>query len=446
MGDDLQKLFTIGQCDNASLNLEWGQRLVPYLESALTHAGTYSSDEIQGHVKFFLDHIAPYLSHDGQTGYGPQYPSSMTNDQTPFELSLCWKSLKQDYKPIIRFITDIIPSNAENTRTASLSQSINLIGTLDRVSKESCAPTVHVLPELWRQISEVFLRHEVDVHPSGEECPRCGPSSTFVGFDLKASVISSKLYWLLPSCQSTEKALALLDTVFASCARLHNFFGSPIFLSSWGQICTHMQSNPDVLQPRMLSVDATSFPAPRIKIYTRCLFNEKKSFDEWEQHLNLDGAISYSHDFRTTACNLWTSLATNPEGWKQSRPKAGPKYCLVLYELTASSHSASTTTERYDLKSKLSSKLYIMCQEIPRKDSIIAKELLRHCQLAAKADILRTLADASAPTNFISEIGLAPREQGTEMSVYLNPSFFSRSTWEVAEDDYMTKCRITLPS
>lgn len=41
-------------------------------------------------------------------------------------------------------------------------------------------------------------------------------------------------------------------------------------------------------------------------------------------------------------------------------------------------------------------------------------------------------------------IGLAPRKDGTEMSVYLSPSFFSRPNWEVTEDDYMSKCRVDL--
>lgn len=314
----------------------------------------------------------------------------MTNDLTPFELSLCWKSLKQEYKPIVRLISDIIPSNLENSRVASLTQSINLIETLERASaNENTARTVHVLPDLWRRISHAFRDHEANIHPKGD-CPRCGPSSAFVGFDLNRSVISSKMYWLLPSCQGTEGALELLDRVFTSSALVSDLFASPAFLSAWGQIRAHVKSNPDILMPRMLSVDATTFPASRIKIYTRCLFNgKKKSFTEWERHLNLDGAITYPEEFRSTACNLWTSLATNPEEWIQTRPEAGPKYCLILYELTASSSSPNTTNEGSDLKRKLSSKLYIMCQEIPRKDSVIAEQLLRHCPLAARAEILR---------------------------------------------------------
>jgi hypothetical protein len=144
-----------------SPELGWGQLLVPYLESALIHAGTYSSEEISGHASFFLDYISPYLgpapigdNHHGELGYKPRYGSAMTKDLTPFELSLCWKSYKQEYKPIVRFITDIIPSNLETTRVASLTQSLNLIETLKRVAEsESTTQPLHVLPDLWKVIS-----------------------------------------------------------------------------------------------------------------------------------------------------------------------------------------------------------------------------------------------------------------------------------------------------
>jgi DMATS type aromatic prenyltransferase len=361
----------------------------------LIHTGTYSSEEISGHASFFLDYISPYLgpapigdNHHGELGYKPRYGSAMTKDLTPFELSLCWKSYKQEYKPIVRFITDIIPSNLETTRVASLTQSLNLIETLKRVAEsESTTQPLHVLPDLWKVISETFRDHEVNIHPGGD-CTRCGPSSAFVGFDINASVTSGKMYWRLPSCQDTKNALELLDKAFASSALVNEYFVSPEFLSAWAQVRAHMENNPDILVPRMLSVDATTFPASRIKIYARCLFNGKKSFNEWERHLNIDGAISYPEDFRSTACNLWTSLTTNPEGWIQNRPEAGPRNCLILYELTGSS-SPNTMSEGCDSKGKLSSKLYIMCQEIPRKDSVIAKQLMCHCPLAARAEILR---------------------------------------------------------
>ncbi|OQD87017.1 hypothetical protein PENANT_c006G08969 [Penicillium antarcticum] len=332
----------------------------------------------------------------------PRYASSMTKDLTPFELSLCWKSYKQKYKPIVRFVNDIIPSNLENTRAASLTQSLNLIETLKRVSEsEGMTRSLHVLPDLWKGISETLRSHEASIHPDGG-CTRCGPSSAFVGFDLNRSVISGKMYWRLPTCQDTKGALELLDKAFARSALVDEYFASSTFLSSWAQVRAHMESNPEALVPRMLSVDATTFPASRIKIYARCLFNERRSFDDWERHLNLDGAITYPEDFRSTACNLWTSLATSPEEWIHTRPEAGPKNCLILYEMTTSS-LPSAMDKSYDLKRNLSSKLYIMCHEIPRRDSVVAKQLLRHCPLAAHAEILQHFADTSSPTNFISE-------------------------------------------
>lgn len=59
----------------------------------------------------------------------------------------------------------------------------------------------------------------------------------------------------------------------------------------------------------------------------------------------------------------------------------------------------------------------------------------------------RAFAAGTKPTNFISEVGLAPRKEGTELSIYLNPSFFARKKWAIAEDGYMDKPRASiLPS
>ncbi|KAI9923481.1 hypothetical protein MW887_008643 [Aspergillus wentii] len=437
--------LTNATCVDSSSTTEWGYLLAPYLENALRHADRYTPDDIQKHVGFFLHHIAPYLglapianTINDQTSYTPQYPSAMANDLTPFELSLCWKSLKQEYKPIVRFVNDIIPSTGERTRSASLSTAITVIDTLEEVARDNDSSTLklQVLPELWKQITETLYSHEAIVHPLGT-CSQCGSSSTFVGFDLAPSVLSSKFYWLLPSCQNTPEVLSLMDKVFSACGLTNDYFASSTFLTPWHQIRTHIETNHSTLRPRMLSLDATQFPAPRIKIYTRSLFDKTAAFDDWERHLNLGGVVSYPDDFRATSSDLWTSLAENPREWAESRPNAGPKHNLVLYELTTSSPSSSG--EKGDLGRKLSCKPYIMCQEIPRPDSFIAKQLLRHCKLAAHASILKAFAEASQPTNFISEIGLAPRTEGTEVSIYLNPAFFSRQAWGVAGDGYMTK-------
>lgn len=64
-----------------------------YLENALVHTNTYTAKEIGMYIDFFMDTIGPHLGPGplslGSGNYQPQYPSAMTKDLTPFELSLC---------------------------------------------------------------------------------------------------------------------------------------------------------------------------------------------------------------------------------------------------------------------------------------------------------------------------------------------------------------------
>ncbi|EYE90956.1 uncharacterized protein EURHEDRAFT_518724 [Aspergillus ruber CBS 135680] len=367
---------------------KWSQLLVTYLENALVHTNTYTAKEIGMYIDFFMDTIGPHLGPGplslGSGNYQPQYPSAMTKDLTPFELSLCWKERKQQGKPIVRFINNIILFNAERTRTASLAQTLHLVDSLQKVAEdESSNLTLHLLPEIWKAVSKYLYNLEPRLHPQGG-CLQCGSSSAFVGFDLKRMIASGKFYWRLPSCLDVPGALELMDSIFTACG--------------------------------------------------------PKNFNAWEEHLNLNGSVACPNDFRSTCRDLWTSLTTNPDEWAKSRPEAGPEFCLILHELTASSFSPSPTANGASgLRQSLSSKLYVLCQEIPRPDSFIVAQLLRHCNLAADSSILKVLANAAKPTNFISEISLAPRKDGTELSIYLSPSFFARKNWVAAADGYMAK-------
>ncbi|KJK67578.1 Tryptophan dimethylallyltransferase [Aspergillus parasiticus SU-1] len=435
--DSLLQLFS--NPDSISPDPRWSQLLAPYLENGLIHATTYSPEEIRKHVEFFIKHIGPHLGPGplGKDSYQPQYPSAMTDDLTPFELSLCWKDPKQQGRPIVRFVSDIIPLNAERTRIASLTQSQRLIEALRSIAEDTSDLTLHILPDIWNAVSHTLKVSETFIH-SGS-CSQCGSSSTFTAFDLKKSVISGKFYWRLPFCLDVPGILSLMDQVFSACFAVHEFFESDVFSTSWHQIREHIRNHADTLLPRMISIDATAFPAPRIKVYVNCRFQGDRDFDSWEHHLRFNDSVACPEDFRSTCRDLWNSLTTNPPEWDQTRPDAGPKSCLLLYELTGSSTNAAD-----EQRQKLSSKLYIMCQEIPLPDSVIATQLLRHCELAADADILKFFAAGRKPTNFISEIGLAPRKEGNEVSIYLNPSYFARKSWDVAEDGYMAKPRITL--
>lgn len=174
----------------------------------------------------------------------------MTNDYTPIEISLCWKNPKQEGNPIVRFIHDIIPEDAEKSRLASLTRAMQAIETLRKLSvaKEKYF-YLQVLPDLWLNITETLADEGLRIHPS-HNCNRCGPSSMFLGFDLEGFKISSKFYWLLPSCLDPREVLDVLDIIFSKCGLVSEYFASPAFLEAWLSIRDHLSHNYGSLQMR----------------------------------------------------------------------------------------------------------------------------------------------------------------------------------------------------
>ena len=296
----------------------------------------------------------------------------MTNDFTPFEISCCWKNQNQRGRPIVRYVTDVAPSLPEENRVSSLTRALQAIESLrSRASNPQGSLCLSVFPDLWTHITQNFIQYESQIHHN--PCSSCGASSTFLAFDLVNLHIKAKLYWLLPSCQTTPQLLQMLDHVLLSCGSVHSFFNSSAFIDAWHTIRDHIALHAETSRPRLLSIDATQYPSPRVKIYVRCLFAKSEAFDTWKSHLTLNDEIKLSTDFISTCENLWTSLTSSPDE-STSRARSGPKYCLTLYEISGSS---------------LSSKLYIMCQEIPRPDSFVAQQLLAHCRAAQQAPLLK---------------------------------------------------------
>ncbi|KAL3472466.1 hypothetical protein BJX99DRAFT_235403 [Aspergillus californicus] len=63
----------------------------------------------------------------------------------------------------------------------------------------------------------------------------------------------------------------------------------------------------------MLSIDATKFPMPRVKVHARRVFSNTDKFSDIEPHLSLGGTIPLSQSFRRTCNNLWGSLIVGTE-------------------------------------------------------------------------------------------------------------------------------------
>ncbi|KAF8542585.1 dimethylallyl tryptophan synthase [Trichophaea hybrida] len=435
--EDLHRILVLPPCPSASpppsihcdfpsiasTPLSWPSILTPYLSNALTHSGGYTASDISHHTTFFTAHVSRWLGPGPTASNNPGYSSAMTNDHTPFELSFSWKSARQNGTPIVRYVIDIFPPEPYSDRRGSLKRALDAIASLKTLATTEPRLQLSVFSELWTHVTHFFLDREAKLHPT--PCASCAPSSTFMGFDLVAAQIKTKFYWLLPSCPSIPEQLVTIDALFTSCRSVDSFFASASFTAAWSQIREHVRAHANILQPRMLSIDATRWPAPRVKIYTRCVFpGSGNDFENIQPHLTLGGHVALESDFESTARALWEGLVQR-EGQRMS------KYCLLLWDVGT--------------EGTIDSKLYVMCQEIPRRDAVVAGQVLECCRIARGAGLLEAFAKKDNPSAFISEIGLAPRGAKTEVSVYASPCWFSRRLWKDREDVQVLMEKIRCP-
>ena len=108
----------------------WASVLGPYLEQTLTSARAYTTEEVQSHLAFFITHVVAWLGPapkpgstlSSERGFNlsseAAYPSALTSDHTPLEVSYSWKrsDTKGGVLPIVRYVTDIIPSSSRVSR------------------------------------------------------------------------------------------------------------------------------------------------------------------------------------------------------------------------------------------------------------------------------------------------------------------------------------------
>lgn len=404
----------------------WSRLLVPHLEHALTASQSYTGDEARSHVAFFSAHVTRWLgpapavaspssgSSTSSRGMVAAYPSALTADHTPLEISYSWKGTAP---ASVRYVVDIVPPGAQATRAASLAPAGRAIDglralALPRGGAGTAAPgpevpavpavsappapsappplaaqnqqqqqeqeqqkqyAIDLLPDLWTSVTAQLAHFEHDIHPTNRPaCNSCGSSSTFVGFDLVRARARAKLYWLLPACLPAAALLALLDAIFARCLAHGHLTPLTGFAAHWAQVRNYLLTHgTDTLRPRMLSCDATRYPFPRVKIYTRCYFASDESFDVIEAHLTLRGAICLQPRSRDQYAALWACLMDNYRlHTHDAQRQKHQRYCMIAYDIFPAPDGDDGPN------SGLASKLYLFCDQMPGHDAFVARELL----------------------------------------------------------------------
>jgi DMATS type aromatic prenyltransferase len=389
----------------------WAELLGLYLARTLIASESYTESDIEAHVDFFRHHVCGWLGPGPMQSLPlrPACPSALTCDATPLEVSYGWKGTSS---VMVRYVVDLIGLDGNPNRAASLITAQKTINEL----REYAAGLpiggyrIDMLPDVWEAVTACFAHWEHKVHAS--PCAVCTPSTTFVGFDLASSGrASGKLYWRFPACLFGQDLIQVLDDVFA----LLPLHGANVE-AHWAQVRRHLISHSTIeggcegVRPRMLSIDATRYPAPRIKLYSRCYFDPHASFaDAVERHLTLDGAVLLPPPCHYAT--LWTRLQTHYR--LEDGPASQQRYCLLAHDMLPDT--------------PLATKLYWFAQEIPGGDGVMINDLL--ADFAQPAAFLQRQLDAghfSQDSDFIMEIGMAQRDDGAfDIAAYISPALFS---------------------
>ena len=377
---------------------QWPSILCPYIEKALTSTQAYTAEEVRSYLNFFSTEVVSWLgpapsangtpSPVGQHDFAwkAAFPSALTSDYSPVEVSYSWKcaDTKENIAPVARFVTDIIPTDAQLSRSASLAGASRVIDHLR--SLEHSSYKLSGFPDLWTSVTDHFAKHNKEIHLAGTStCTQCSISSTFIGFDLAPSNIKAKLYWLLPSCQTIPAVLKLLDDLFAVCLTEGHFTRLRNFTFQWARIRDHIHTHRDKLQPRMLCLDATKHPFPRLKLYSRFYFHDDDPFDATRSHLTLGGVINLHESFLDRCRDLWSCLVENfkkSSGLDPQNPGQSGRlrYSMIVHEISA----ASSTAAEEVVDSCLASKWYLFCDRMPGRDAFVTRDLLSQFEGPAK--------------------------------------------------------------
>ncbi|KAF2128274.1 hypothetical protein P153DRAFT_431961 [Dothidotthia symphoricarpi CBS 119687] len=406
-------------------NHEWSQLLGSHLEHALTTSESYTSDESKDHLDFFRSHVCRWLgpapkANGNAEHISAAYPSALTADHTPCEISYGWK--KGQGPTTVRYVVDMIPSNAKSGRIASLAAASRAIDELSFLAA-SASPGVLMSPDLWAAVTAEMTKLEHEIHPVDR--PSCGPcssSSAFIGFDLIRRGARAKLYWLLPACLSPTGLLDLLDVVFERCMVDGHLTGLPRFAEHWAQVRHYLSINmhgPDALRPRMLSLDASHHPIPRVKLYNRYYFASDESFDVMKSHLALGGEIALQPQTHDEYAALWTCVQENNRLHAHTVEELErQRYCMVAYDIFPAPGGKGNNT--------ITSKLYLFCDQLPGHDAFVTNELL--AKFPAPADFLRREFEngrLSERSTHIKEVGLTGRDGVVDIAAYISPSIFT---------------------
>jgi DMATS type aromatic prenyltransferase len=289
----------------------------------LLHNAGYATHVQYRDLKFFAEVVAPYLgvSRDTSEHQRPTWPSFMTDDGNPVELSWDWGT--GDKPPTIRYSIEPIGLEA---------------GTVFDRSNSLAGPAFH--KQLVRRLPEARLEWYSHFKEFFNGSPTADLSETtessdhnttiFYAFDLSPSEITAKVYFF-PKFRAKLENRTSLDVLSQAIYTAPYSTGEN--LKAWSAFYD-FASDPanKALEHEMLAIDLIDPLESRLKIYFRC---RETTFDSVINVMTLGGRIANVNLFRglIDLARIWNLLFDTDVPLSQPLGHAGHRTAGILYNV-----------------------------------------------------------------------------------------------------------------
>lgn len=242
--------------------------------------------------------------------------SVMCSDDSPVEMSMCWKpTMLGSHKAEVRYTFDITQGSGDSRLT------------LRRVREQFQRLEGAFLIEeadwdLWLDLTCVILfsdsQHAV-------ECEVCPPSNLALGFDLAPICVKGKIYWFMPACLNYGEHLDLLDRMFVKLALNLD----PSYFRGWMTLRKFATKRDKGMQFSIISLDSRKGSLhSRIKLYTHIQVNPDSDLQDVFRIMSMDGDLPISLKLIDTVEKIWSSF--------DKHRAVQPSYVLVYFDIVLS--------------------------------------------------------------------------------------------------------------
>ncbi|KAI9640749.1 hypothetical protein NHQ30_011058 [Ciborinia camelliae] len=338
-------IFTAIDRDIApSLSLQqnyWWKHHTGYALGVLLYFADYSTEMQYRDLRFFADHVASSLgdaSSSKRSDMKYKWPSFMTDDGTPVELSWDWGT-KND-PPTIRYSVEPVGMNAGT----SLDPFNNIAGALFH---QKLLRSIEGCQDDWFKYFDKEFNQPQGSKSLSEFClqqDKGHSSHIFYAFDLTLSKISSKAYFF-PARKARVDGCTNIEAIFSAIESAPHCTSQN---TKALQVYREFASEPgrEGLEHDMLAIDLTEPESSRLKIYIR---SRETSFQSVVDILTLGGRLQNTKvDQGVKDLNhLWNCLFDVNNAPEESLRVVNHRTAGILYNVEFKLGAGLPTTKIY---------------------------------------------------------------------------------------------------